>query len=96
MILSLASSNASILGTLTLPGFESAGIARLLRQTLKLSILAAILEPNTRSKKPSTEPNLDNSRGVVSPSFRELLLLFLCAPQYVFDQKSLVSDFGLR
>jgi hypothetical protein len=69
------------------PALKARGFL-VLRQTLKLSILAAILEPNTRSKEPSTEPNLDNSRGVVSPSFRELLLLFLCAPQYVFDQKS--------
>lgn len=33
----------------------------------KLSILAAILKPNTRRKLPSIEPNLDNSRDYASP-----------------------------
>ena len=37
------------------------------RHTLKLSILAAILKPNTRSIEPSTELNLDNPRGLCLP-----------------------------
>ena len=67
-----------------------------LRHTLKLSILAAVFKPGIRSKEPNIELNLDSLRGFVSPSFRELLLLFLCAPQYILEIKSLVSDFGLH
>src|SRR4028119_1958718 len=37
------------------------------RHTLKLSILAAILKPNTRPIEPSIEPNLDNPRGLCLP-----------------------------
>jgi len=42
----------------------------------------ALLKPNTRRKLPSTELNLDNSRGLISPSVRGLLLEFPHALRY--------------
>jgi len=53
------------------------------RHALKLSILSALLKPKARSIEPSFEPNLNNPRGLISPSFWELFLLFPCAPRYV-------------
>src|ERR671933_2091055 len=42
----------------------------------------ALLKPNTRRKLPSTELNLDNPRGLISPSVRGLLLSFPHALRY--------------
>lgn len=52
---------------LTLPALQVRGFLAP-RHTLQLSILAVILKPNTRRKLPSIELNLDNPRGLVSPS----------------------------
>jgi hypothetical protein len=49
------------------PRLSATRIARLQRHTLKLSILATILKPNTRPIEPSIEPNLDNPRGLCLP-----------------------------
>ena len=54
------------------------------RHAFKLSILAAMLKPNTRRKLPSIEPNLDNPRGLISPSVKGFLLSFPYALGYVF------------
>jgi hypothetical protein len=42
----------------------------------------ALLKPNTPRKLPSTELNLDNPRGLISPSIRGLLLSFPHALRY--------------
>jgi len=64
------------------PRLSGTRIARLQRHTLKLSILAAILKPNTRPIEPSIEPNLDNPRGLCLPK-RLRITSLPCAPRYI-------------
>ena len=54
------------------------------RHTLQLSILTAILKPNTRSTLPNVEPNLDNPRGNLLPKRLEISLYVPVCPTVHF------------
>ena len=74
---------------MTLPGVNAQGFL-VHRSTFKLPILSALLKPKTRSTEPSFELNLDNPRGLISPSFKRFLSLFPYALRYILIYKFLV------
>jgi hypothetical protein len=77
-------------GILTLPGYQAWGFL-IQRLTLKLTILTALLKPNTRSIEPSIEPNLDNPSGSISKSVLEYLSRVWVCPTLLYRRSARTS-----